>query len=377
MIACPNCGKENQDHYKFCLGCGSDLPRVEEKKSSKTQTPPTGIPAVSEGGDGGGGAMAAAVSGADESAATAYADETQPPAEPTAEAVAPEPEAAPEPAPEPEAEAAPEPEAEAAPAPSEEAAPASSGGGGPCSSCGAMVPDGFAFCGACGTPVSSGYSADQAAIEAGEAPARLVLIQPDGTEGGHVEIPTSEVAVGRDAGGFFASDPFLSPTHAIFCAKSNTVSVRDADSLNGTYVKITPDEPVEILSGAIFRMGQELVLFEEIDKGSDAPDGTFTMGSPIEGLWGRVALVVGMNRLGNAFTVGGEGVVLGRERGDIIFPEDGYVSGIHLKLYMEKGKYYINDLRSSNGTFVKLDGEVELSAGSFLLMGQQLFRVDI
>ena len=26
MIVCLNCGKENQDHYKFCLGCGAKLP---------------------------------------------------------------------------------------------------------------------------------------------------------------------------------------------------------------------------------------------------------------------------------------------------------------------------------------------------------------
>jgi pSer/pThr/pTyr-binding forkhead associated (FHA) protein len=204
-----------------------------------------------------------------------------------------------------------------------------------------------------------------------------VLIQPDGTEGGHVDIPTSEVAVGRDAGGFFGSDPFLSPTHAIFCATGSGVKVKDAESLNGTYVKITPNEPVEIKSGAIFRMGQEIILFEEIDKGSDAPDGTAIIGSPIEGLWARVALIVGEGRLGNAFTVSGEGIVFGRERGDIIFPEDGYVSGIHLRLYTENGRYFLNDLGSSNGTFLKLAGEHTLSAGSFLLMGQQLFRIDL
>ena len=25
MIICKRCGKENQDHYKFCLGCGAEL----------------------------------------------------------------------------------------------------------------------------------------------------------------------------------------------------------------------------------------------------------------------------------------------------------------------------------------------------------------
>jgi pSer/pThr/pTyr-binding forkhead associated (FHA) protein len=244
-----------------------------------------------------------------------------------------------------------------------------------------MIPDGFAFCGACGTPITGAASGgapvqQQEVAAAPSAGARLVLILPDGTEGGHVDIPGSEVAVGRDAGGFFASDPFLSPTHAIFRAAANSVIVRDAESLNGTFAKIAPNEPVEIKSGDIFRMGQELILFEEIDRGSDAPDGTVRMGSPIEGLWGRVALIVGNGRLGNAFTVAGESIVLGRERGDIIFPEDGYVSGIHLKLYNEKGRYYLNDLGSSNGTFLKLTEEFELVSGSFLLMGQQLFRVD-
>ncbi len=357
MIACPNCGKENQDHYKFCLGCGSDLPRVEEKSAPKPQTPPTGIPAVADAGE----------------TEPALSMDT-PPVEETGATVQPGPasEALPEPEPQRQPESSPQSEPPSQP---QEAAPG--GGARACPSCGAKVPEGFGFCGACGAPMGAGYEAGQAAAVTGDASARLVLIQPDGTEGGHVEIPTSEVAVGRDAGGFFGSDPFLSPTHAIFCSNNNTVTVRDAGSLNGTFVKITPNVPVELKSGAIFRMGQELVLFEEIDKGSDAPDGTFKMGSPIEGLWGRVALIVGKGRLGNAFTIGGEGVVLGRERGDIVFPEDGYVSGIHLKLYVEQGKYYLNDLGSSNGTFVKLTDPYELGPGSFLLMGQQLFRVDL
>ncbi len=27
VITCPKCAKDNQDHYKFCLGCGAELPR--------------------------------------------------------------------------------------------------------------------------------------------------------------------------------------------------------------------------------------------------------------------------------------------------------------------------------------------------------------
>ena len=43
MITCPKCSKENQDHYKFCLGCGAELPRDVAPKAFSPQTPPHGI----------------------------------------------------------------------------------------------------------------------------------------------------------------------------------------------------------------------------------------------------------------------------------------------------------------------------------------------
>ncbi|MFN7702128.1 MAG: zinc-ribbon domain-containing protein, partial [Deltaproteobacteria bacterium] len=44
MIVCPRCSKENQDHYKFCLGCGAELPRdaAHAPKSFTAPTPPAG-----------------------------------------------------------------------------------------------------------------------------------------------------------------------------------------------------------------------------------------------------------------------------------------------------------------------------------------------
>ena len=43
MIVCPNCGKENQDHYKFCLGCGAKLPAAGQ--AAPPPQPPSVIPA--------------------------------------------------------------------------------------------------------------------------------------------------------------------------------------------------------------------------------------------------------------------------------------------------------------------------------------------
>ena len=78
---------------------------------------------------------------------------------------------------------------------------------------------------------------------------------------------------------------------------------------------------------------------------------------------------------GPAFPLFDETVVLGRERGDILFPEDGYVSGTHAQITLREGRVYLTDLGSSNGTFLRVRDARLVAPGSLLLMGQQLFRV--
>ena len=92
---------------------------------------------------------------------------------------------------------------------------------------------------------------------------------------------------------------------------------------------------------------------------------------------GRIALVIGRDETGNAFPIPESGVHLGRERGDILFPEDGYVSGLHCRLTWDGQRLFLTDLGSSNGTFVRIAGEADVRSGDVLLMGQQLFRIAI
>ena len=72
----------------------------------------------------------------------------------------------------------------------------------------------------------------------------------------------------------------------------------------------------------------------------------------------------------------GDEIVLGRERGDIMFSDDGYVSGTHAKVSIREDGYFLTDLGSSNGTFVRLNEPRHVPSGSFILIGQQLFRTD-
>lgn len=369
MITCPKCAKDNQDHYKFCLGCGAELPRDAAPKPFSPQTPPHGM-------------KSAAAQPAQSSMASTAA--VAPPASSFRGAPA---QAAPAAAPAPAPVAAPAPSA-APPAASSAAA-----SGGPtvlCPQCGHVNGTNNLFCGSCGFRLG-GPAARPAAPVVAEPPpvaasaptsatsnVTLTALRADGSEAGTYALPPGNVTVGRDTGGIFAGDSYLSPRHATFRpAGPGKIMVRDEASLNGVYKKLMRDAPVEVRPNCIFRIGQEIVRFEPLTAQPANADGVERLGAPSKGYVGRIALVTGRDTTGNAFPVPDSGVHLGRERGDVLFPEDGYVSGLHCRLSWENGRLMLTDLGSSNGTFLRLNEETEVRSGDVLLMGQQLFRVSM
>lgn len=340
MISCSKCGKDNQDHYKFCLGCGAELPRGAQAKSFAPQTPSRGVQA---------GAPAAAAPAAAAPASSA-----------AAAAGAPTPAAVPRPQSSPPAGAALT-----------------------CPQCAHVNGAGSRFCASCGYNLSGAArpSASPGPAASAAVPAQgitLTALRADGSEAGTYRLPDAPSAtVGRDTGSIFAGDSYLSPRHVSLARRGGQVFVSDAGSLNGVYLKLKANDPCPLQFGDQFRIGQEIIRFEELKSPGKSPDGVERFGSPAKGFIGRLSLVIGRDTTGNAFPVPEHGVHCGRERGDILFPEDGYVSGLHCRVAKESdGKVYLTDVGSSNGTFVRLRAERAVAGGDVLLMGQQLFRVD-
>src|SRR5690606_1868039 len=73
----------------------------------------------------------------------------------------------------------------------------------------------------------------------------------------------------------------------------------------------------------------------------------------------------------------GAGVVLGREDGEIVFGDDEFLSRRHAVLKWQGGQCVLDDLKSSNGTFVRLRGRQPLESGDVFRMGDQMFRLEI
>jgi hypothetical protein len=100
-------------------------------------------------------------------------------------------------------------------------------------------------------------------------------------------------------------------------------------------------------------------------------------GRSVEDAW-LVALKGGGLDAGERFDLFG-GASIGRSAEADVRIEDRFASGIHARVYPRAGGYYVEDMNSTNGTFLngdRLDGEVELRHLDTIVIGDTEFRFE-
>jgi len=73
------------------------------------------------------------------------------------------------------------------------------------------------------------------------------------------------------------------------------------------------------------------------------------------------------------------GVVLGRTQGDILFPDDKFISSKHAIITYETGIMFVRDVGSANGTFYmnkKIDGKTAIVNGGIVKVGNTQLKVE-
>jgi hypothetical protein len=74
------------------------------------------------------------------------------------------------------------------------------------------------------------------------------------------------------------------------------------------------------------------------------------------------------------------GISIGRSPEADVRIEDRYASGVHARIYSRGPSYYVEDMNSTNGTFLnggRLDGEAELKDLDELRIGDTEFRFEL
>lgn len=249
-----------------------------------------------------------------------------------------------------------------------------------CQSCYSPVPSGHKFCGKCGTSAENPAGRTPEFFGEMQTPgkAKLILIKGEGMDGISYHLNSTDHLAGRVEGAIlFTEDKWLSPKHANFFYRDDRLEVRDEGSCNGVYVCFRKEASIK--DGAMFLAGEQVFKVERVPEYIDDPseDGTYFFSSPRRDPSFRVVQI--LEGGGNGMIVHAKDgkVEIGREGGDMNFPNDPYISSRHLRVEMSGSALKIVDLGSKNGTYLRISGEKALAHGDYLFIGKQLLRVEI
>jgi len=100
---------------------------------------------------------------------------------------------------------------------------------------------------------------------------------------------------------------------------------------------------------------------------------------PVPEVIGHYLVAIGGAAQGKRVEIGAEPVTIGREAGQTLVCPDTQVSRLHARVSLVNGEAVVEDLRSTNGTFVdtvRITTALTLREGSVLLIGSQIFKYE-
>lgn len=194
--------------------------------------------------------------------------------------------------------------------------------------------------------------------------ALLLQLAPTGFAGSGTPIDAAVVPrgrlldVGRDCAGPWANDPYLDPLHARLVTDVDGVRLIDPGSRGGVWLRL--DGSCWLRDGDWFRIGEQFFAY----------DGSEGVGGPC----GSITLVDHELRFGEPIPLHDQ-TVIGRT-GDVSLVHDPFVSAAHCRTRRMDDGVLLEDLDSSNGTWVRLRSGDAIPFGSVVAIGRSLYRVD-
>lgn len=90
----------------------------------------------------------------------------------------------------------------------------------------------------------------------------------------------------------------------------------------------------------------------------------------------RLVLVARDGTEGESFPFSGESITVGRTHGDILFPEDPFLSPVHVRLNRAADGILLTDSGSTNGVYLRIGKVASVYPGDMFMIGHQLLRLD-
>jgi pSer/pThr/pTyr-binding forkhead associated (FHA) protein len=239
-----------------------------------------------------------------------------------------------------------------------------------CTSCGRSTPAVYAFCQNCGAKLPAVSAArPMTAVAHG----RLLSLLPTGADGPTFPLDAETVDFGRAE---LADDPSLAARHFRLERKGGATFLTPLDRVNGVFLRLRAGQSHKLVDGDHLLAGRHLFRYESVSgpaAAAAAPHGVRLVGTRVRPPWGRLTVLLENGMPGDVHHLAAAEVVIGRDEGDLRFPDDEHLSRKHARL---RPPGELGDAGSANGTFVRLRGETELTPGDVLRAGGQVLRFE-
>jgi class 3 adenylate cyclase len=210
-------------------------------------------------------------------------------------------------------------------------------------------------------------------------PVRLQHLNRMGRVDGEHQIAAAGLTIGRTGADVnFPDDPEMESVHAQVLATGGQVCVRDCSGSGNVYVRLAAAYAME--NDDVIIMGSQMLQFQKDAEilgaatalGKTLADVTSLLNEPAARF-----VRLGRNDSGKAdvYPLTGEEVRFGRVSGQYTFAADTLMSRAHARVFQRGEDFFLEDLGSRNGTFVRVRGETPVPVGTSILVSREIFRI--
>jgi pSer/pThr/pTyr-binding forkhead associated (FHA) protein/ferredoxin len=207
-------------------------------------------------------------------------------------------------------------------------------------------------------PPKEAYEPERRAEEV-EIEAYLVRILADNVQENEFPLkPNGTTTIGKNECDInLPQDTLLSERHASVIHDPGGYFLRDEGSESGVFFRVTESRPIELTTGTIILLGKQFLLFE-VTEGDFFIHHFDRTGRPL-----------------NSYKLDEKNYVIGREAPDITLDsQDLTLSRRHLAIYVKEKKVHVRDLKSANGTYLKIRTPMKLEHEDQFRVGKSSFK---
>lgn len=187
------------------------------------------------------------------------------------------------------------------------------------------------------------------------------------------EIRGSRFLIGRERADLPLADPFASKWHAQLYTDHNSLMLEDLGSHNGVYLRVADDFALE--DGDEILVGSQRLIFRTRPipvtiSSTNMPEHRSipTLGAPHDHT-PRIIMMLENDHVGAIYPLT-DSTLIGRQNADICASQDELLSAQHATISRHGQQYFLHDLKSQNGTFIRVRGAVELIDGDCFMIGR-------